>query len=416
MVKSKISRSFVVAVFIVMIVFLGYLDVKCIINEPAQGMTSKIMRLGFVFGILMLVIIYIWIKDKLYRIKMKRSHALILRHIYIAIAVIITNLLTVYKYINNMGILILLCNIVVTLITAFIIKKIIFNVSKSDMLAVVATFTYSMLPMTFENVYTHIISVLITLFYLAVILVLQMLIDELKQKGIKTSKYLILALMLGIFMGITCILGVNFLVWSIAVVLLLLITVNLDNTHMNFPKKIMNSITQENRERLYKIERINISKLLICIFIALIVMFVMYFIGTFTFNKIVSMSDNVLIHTIGNNISDNNKVVENISQFSIRKLLNDSKVFLKFSKNYYMTLFVYILLVETLSILLKRKYDTKSTILKLIFVLTFFAMSVFSINIYIMQPLFSIILMLIAIVNTSSIYLNREERVKMLVA
>lgn len=416
MIRSKISRSFIVAIFIVMIIFLGYLDIRYIISAPTQSVSAKLIKLGYIFGIIALVLLYTYIKEKLYKIKMKRSHSLILRHIFISIAVVVTNILVMSKHFSSIALDTLICYIILTVITSFIIKKLIFNVSKSDILSVIATFSYSLLPIVFENSYIVINSAMIILFVFATILNLQILIDELKQKGIKTSKYLILSTTLGILMGITCVIGVNFLVWIIVSILLLIVTINLDNTHVNFPKKIMNSVTQQKREKLYSIERININKLLVCIFIALILMFFIYFIGNIIFDKIANMNNNILVHTINNNMNNNNSVKFMCGEISFTKFINDAKKIVQCSKSYYMTLFVYIILIEVLNILLKRRYDTKSTILKSIFVLIFIVTSMFNINVYIMQQLFSVMLMLIAIVNTSNIYLNREERVKMLVA
>ena len=89
---------------------------------------------------------------------------------------------------------------------------------------------------------------------------------------------------------------------------------------------------------------------------------------------------------------------------------------MNFSKTYYMVIFVYIILIELLAFMLKRRYDTKSTVMKLMLVCIFVVSSIFKLNILYIQPLITTICILIAIVNTSNIYLNREERVKMLVA
>ncbi|MNI68562.1 hypothetical protein D3C73_1242650 [compost metagenome] len=67
-----------------------------------------------------------------------------------------------------------------------------------------------------------------------------------------------------------------------------------------------------------------------------------------------------------------------------------------------------------LTVILRRRYDTKSTIMKIMFILTLFSYSACSNSIYLYQPVFTIQLILIAIVNTSNIYLNREERIKLL--
>lgn len=416
MVRSKISRSIVVVIFIALVIFLGYLDVKCILGTSSGPIKMKILKVGYVFLLGLLLALYVYLKDKLYKIKMKRSHSLIIRYIFLSIIVIIANVIKLKSRIDSFGIPLIIGIITINLITSFIIKKVIFNVSKSDMLSVIALLAYCMLPIAIDNNTLYFNSTLVVLFVFATILNIQILIDELKQKGIKTKKYLILSFMLGIFMGISSLFGINYLVWIILLGVLLVITINLDNTHINFPKKIMQSMTQENREKLYGIERINISKLSICIILSLILMFITYYIGTAIFSNLFKDSQNEIVQVINLSIENNN--IFNFKNFHISfgKFNQDSKIFVQFSKDYYLVLFIYIILIEALNILLKRRYDTKSTILKSIFILSYIFMSIFSINICILQPLFSIMLVLIALVNTSNLYLNREERVKMLVA
>ena len=54
--------------------------------------------------------------------------------------------------------------------------------------------------------------------------------------------------------------------------------------------------------------------------------------------------------------------------------------------------------------------------MKLFFILLYICISVFGLDITHYQMILTVFLILISIVNTSNIYLNREERVKMLVA
>ena len=54
--------------------------------------------------------------------------------------------------------------------------------------------------------------------------------------------------------------------------------------------------------------------------------------------------------------------------------------------------------------------------MKFIFLMIFSTMVVFKVNINFYQPILTVLLIMIAIVNTSNIYLNREERIKLLVA
>ena len=83
---------------------------------------------------------------------------------------------------------------------------------------------------------------------------------------------------------------------------------------------------------------------------------------------------------------------------------------------FYILLFIYIIFMEILAICLHRRYDTKSTLMKTILLCLYASIVIFNMNIYYFQPVITILLILIAIVNTSNIYLNREERIKMLVA
>ncbi|MEG1363072.1 MAG: hypothetical protein RSC92_01315, partial [Clostridia bacterium] len=84
------------------------------------------------------------------------------------------------------------------------------------------------------------------------------------------------------------------------------------------------------------------------------------------------------------------------------------------SKMFYFILFTYIILIELLNICLRRKYDTKSTMIKILFILILIFYSKFSYSIYQYKDVISTLLIIIAIVNTSNIYLNKEERVKLL--
>ena len=219
--------------------------------------------------------------------------------------------------------------------------------------------------------------------------------------------------MLGLCLGITILLGINIFVWLIVLLILLLITVNLDNTHISFSKKIMNNVTQEKREQLYKIERINISKLLISILIIFIFICIFYLVSRFLAAKYLDFTNNEFIANIVNNIKANNITNMHIDIGSIKERLS---IFSSYSTTYYLILYVYILFAEVLAFILKRKYDTKSTTIKAIFLLTLLMVIITNVNLIVYQSMFTIMLILIAIVNTSNIYLNREERIKMLVA
>ena len=415
MIVSKISRSLVVVIFVASIIFLGILDFRALTSESVVSNYSNVTKLIYGVVVIALVLLYIYIKDKLYKKKIKRNIGLIFRYIYVSIIIVISKLLILKLQNINLLKSELIVYILVSYVLGIVIKKIVFNVSKSDMLSVFGTFAYSLLPVISEIENKNIIiSTIYSLIIFSTILAIQILIDELKQRGMKTKKYAVEACITGLLIGLSLFFGTNIIIWVIFALGILLIAYNLDNTHINFPKKVMAGITQTQRENLYKIERINISKLLVSLVIICIVSTLMFFGGKFVINKI-NTNQNYYVQTISNNINLSNNFNKN-TNFDIHTLTNTYKNFINYSKTYYMLLFIYIIFMEILAVALKRRYDTKSTVMKLLFLLILNMISIYSCNLILYQNALTIFLILIAIVNTSNIYLNREERIKMLVA
>lgn len=417
---SKISRSIIVAIFVVCIIFLGYLDIISMLQRVESPSTvTGLMKVGYGIVLLVFVLLYVYMKDKLYRMKVKRKLSFVYRYIYLILAIVGVSIYLVYQMIYPASGIFIASYVAISLAVAFCIKKVVFNTSKSDILSVFGMFAVTMMPAFLTDRNTLINSMCIALIVVVTLLILQLLIDELKQRGIKTKKYLWEACILGVGIGICMLFSIHLAVFAILCLVLLLITTRLDNTHISFPKRVMASITQEQREQLYRIERINISKLVISCVVALAIGVIVFMMGkwilgvlpeTITQTPIVTqIEQNIEKTQIGAlSFSDGKGNVSHIYQYA--------KALVGLSKSYYMTIFIYIILVELLALILKRKYDTKSTVLKAFFILLFCFAAVFQINIYLMQPILTILLILIAIVNTSNIYLNREERVKMLVA
>ena len=410
---SRISRGLVVAIFVLIIVFLGMLDVKLIFQNEINNTSSysPVTKLIYAFIIFALTIIYIYIKDKFYKMKIKRKIALVYRYIYLITTIIAARYLILTSTVRDLSSFALVVNIIFTVIIAIIVKRIVFNISKSDILSVIAVVAYCMNLNVIPDTETISISMFITLIVTSISLILQLLIDELKQKGIKTKKYILFSCILGILMGISTLVGISIINWIVVLVLLLFVTVNLDNTHLDFPKSFVNSLSQKSKDRLYKLERININKILVSIVIAVICILLVYNIGQLVIYKFSDISVMEIL---------NNKFNIESNPFSLKETISGIKEysvsFLSLSTTYYLTLIVYILLLEILSFFLRRKYDTKTTVIKSIFIMLFITMCIFKLNIYYFQPLFNILLVIIAIINTSSMYLNREERIKLLVA
>ena len=406
---SKISRSLVVVLFVALIIFMGYEDVILLLNNSSNSTILNILKVVYIIVTFLLVALYVYIKDKLYRMKIKRNISLIYRYIYISFIVIVMSIISIYKYLYLINNLTLGIYVLLKFIIGLILKKIIFNVSKSDILSVLGLFGFAMLPCVYSDINILFTNLINTLVVFIAILIIQKLIDELKQRGIKNKKYLFLSLLLGIFIGFTIILGISAYLWGLIALMSLILTVNLDKTHLDFPKKIITFANQKIKDALYKVERININKLVFSIFVITIVACIVSFIGRILVLNIDFLKES-LVFNLNTGISN-----FNISN-AIYNFVNNTKILLSTSRTYYILIFAYIVFIEVLAVVLHRRYDTKSTIMKLFFILLYISISIFDLNITNYQTILTVLLILISIVNTSNIYLNREERIKMLVA
>lgn len=406
---SKISRSLVVVLFVALVIFMGYEDVMLLLNNSSNSTTLNILKVVYIIVAILLVALYVYIKDKLYRMKIKRNISLIYRYIYISFIVVIMSIISIYKYLYLINNLTLGIYVLLKLVIGLILKKIIFNVSKSDILSVLGLFGFAMLPCVYSDINILFTNLINTLVVFIAILTIQKLIDELKQRGIKNKKYLILSLLLGIFIGFTITLGISTYLWGVMALMSLILTVNLDRTHLDFPKKIVTYVNQKIKDTLYKVERININKLAFSIIIIAIVAGIVACICDIVISNIDLLKEKVVLNL---NTGISNFDISNISY----NLVNNTKILLSTSRTYYLLILVYIVFIEVLAVVLHRRYDTKSTIMKLFFILLYISIAIFGLDITNYQTILTVLLILISIVNTSNIYLNREERVKMLVA
>ena len=296
------------------------------------------------------------------------------------------------------------------------LKKIIYNISKSDLLSVVGMLMYALLPNQITDKLMYFSMASLTLFTLLVIMQMQKLIDELKQLGIKTKRYIILSMITGVLIGITILLNLNSIIWIVIAVSLMFVTSNLDKTHLNFSNKIINNLRQKNKEILYSIERIYINKIFISVVVILIFSYISYFALNFVILKsynipVVTNAINSIKDPVGNNVINNLKLFQTMEKDNI---ISNFQNLISYSKGYFLILSIYIIFIEVLTVCLRRRYDTKSTIIKVLFILTITFSTLFGLNILIYGQLITVLLILISIINTSNLYLNRDERIKLL--
>ena len=411
---SKISRSIVVAIFVALILFLGVSDFIYINNvEKAVNSINGWVKFGYIILVIVLVSLYTYVREKISRLKLQKTISLIYRYIYITLVMLATTFFKIYKVMEIYPKRSLVLYFVLTYLIGICIQRIIFNVSKSDVLSVLGMFISFTLPVVIDDKTIDLNSKVIVFIMLMSIYVLQILLDELKQLNIKNKKYIIQAVILGVLIGVSTIVGINYLIWVVIGVISLFITSNLDSTSLNLSNRQNKTIKRKkNNYFIYKIERIKISKLLISLCIIVAISTVIYFSGREVV-RYFAMNGNGVCQNIVNDLTVG---IHTDTDTSFENLKLQAYAFSSMSTKFYIVCYFYIIAMEILALVLKRKYDTKSTVIKLSFMLLFGIIAIFKLNIVYYQPILTLLLVIICIVNTTNIYYNREERIKMIEA
>lgn len=412
---SKISRGLVVAIFAALMILLIVTDLRLLFSDFTfkYDIISKIVYVVVLLG---LIIAYALIKEKLSKKRVKKVISLTYRFMFLVTVTFLAKLLTIYTTIQELSSLTTLTCVIISVLSAVVLKKIIYNISKSDLLSVTGMLMYAFIPNIITDKLVYFNMAILNLSILLVLMFMQILIDELKQPRLQTKKYMVLSLITGLLMGITMFFNLNSLIWIIIAISLMFVTSNLDKTHINFSNKIINNLRQKNKEMLYSIERIYINKIFISILIMLVFSYFSYIFLNFAMLKTYDIP--VVTNVISSiKEADGNNVINNIKEFKtieVSNIMNNTQSFLSNSKGYYLVLSIYIIFIEILTVCLRRRYDTKSTIIKILFILIFSFTVLFGLNILVYGSILTVLLILISIINTSNLYLNRDERIKLL--
>ncbi len=413
---SKISRSLIVAIFVAFILFLGVKDITYMNRMPEGAGASSFAKVFYFSVVMVLVVLYTYVREKLSRLKLQKPISTVYRYIYIVLVMIASTFFKVYNVMDTYPSRTLVLYFVLTFFMGFYTQRIIFNISKSDVLSVLGMFVAFTMPNVISDKTINLNSKFIVCTLLCSLYIMQTLIDELKQLNIKNKKYIKQALILGVCVGLSTLCGVSYLIWTIIAVLSLFITSNLDSTSLNLTgkrKKPTNAIKRKrNNYFIYKVERIKISKLLISLVIITVIATGIYFCGRIVTHKIADRGNRVCL----NIINDLMIGVHSNSSISYSTISEQAQNFVGLSTKFYILCIAYIVFMELLALALHRKYDTKSTLIKAVFVTQFVVVMIFKLNMLYYQPLFTILLVIICIVDTTNIYYNREERIKMIEA
>lgn len=417
--RSRIIRGIIVAIFIVCSVVMLLVSIKNTIEVQSTFKTSY--RLIYIIALLLSIFFYALLKSKLKLLNCKRSVEYTYRYIYLVMLILITRFVAVLIYKDNsitnliepsfdkgMGSYLvyflgkitlyplyatIIINTILTFMCSIIIKRMVFNVTTNEMLSAIATIIYIFIPQAILNTTNYTPYNFNTLFILCGVYLLLLIIDEVKQHKLKNKKYLNYTVLMGIciLLDILC-LG-RFEFWVIILLISLVISNNVGYVRVNNKREFVEKINSISaRKLMYKMEAIAINKLLLVSVI--IILFIAAGIGiTYLFeHEFLDIYENINIYNLYNNFSKN----------------------IYSSKNYYVVLVSLIFILEILGIILKRKVDTKSSLIKLSNILI--ALITLIINKTYSASMLDAFLVLSLILNVGNIYYNRDEKIKLLKA
>ncbi len=417
--RSRIIRSIIVVIFMVCSVGMLVICAKNSLNS--QSTFNLSYKIIYVISLLLAIFFYALLKNKLKLLSCKKSIEYTYRYIYLVMLILITRFIAVWLFKdismpdliipsldNGLGSYVvyflgkltlyplystIIINTALTFVTAIIIKRLVFNVTTNEMLSAIATIIYIFVPQGIINTTNYVSYNFNTLFVLAGIYILLLIIDEVKQHKLKNKKYLKLTYIMGICILLDILFGGRFEFWIIILFTALIISNNVGYVRVNSKREFVEKFSSVNaRKLMYKMEAITINKLLLVS--GILLLFIAAGVGTIyiTGQDLIGIYKNVDVNNIYNNF------VNGIWS----------------SKNYYIVIISFIIILEILGVILMRKIDTKTSLIKLcstlVILITLTTNKTYSVS------MLDAFLTLSLILNIGNIYYNRDEKIKLLKA
>lgn len=414
------KRSRIICSIITVVTSLILLIVLAILFKSTREVKTNLslyIKLIYIALFLVCMFGYAFLKKKL-NMKLKSSRLIYsYRYLYLALIVFVTRFIMAYinkdnvmpnlvlsfenglgsyivdglsKVINSQMYAVVIINTIITFISVMIIKRIVFNITTSEILSAIATIMYIFLPQSLLLTTDYVKYNFNLVIILTVILIIMKIIDEVSQRRLKSSKYIILTGIAAILIELDLILSGSYIFWLSVISIMILVSKNIDFTHVSFGDKQKEHLPIKLNRILYKIERINISKLLN-------VFIILFITSTIVFSIIYTSTD----------------LQSTINLAKISNLDNNIEEIFKSSRNYYIVIIILILVLEFLGVILKRKTDIKIIIIKGTLVITTFVTAFYR-NTVNASIIFDVILILVLILDIGNIYYNREDKIKLL--
>lgn len=416
--RSKVIRAIIATIFLLVLVIV--ISILTLDSLKISSNISTNMKLWYALSLILAIIGYAFLKNRLVKMNIKKSIEYIYRYIYLFLITIGTRLIAAYIYkkeiVNGMNLSVgddglggylvnfignmvidkgyapLIINTGIAFVIAICIKRIMFNITKNEILSSIASIIYLFMPLGITSTVAYTSQIFNTLFILLGIYTILKMIDEVKQHKLNNDKYVSLAAFVAMFALFDLTFGGTIYIWIFTLGLTMIIGDNIDYIQIDFTKSFVDKFDIKIKKIIYRLERLKISKLII---------------GNFVVIIILAIWGGVI--TLLTGTADIWKLPLNMN---VSQIIDNIKECFDGSRNYYILAFSLIVILEILGKILNRKKDTKSTFLKIVFVVTLVISGINDkvYSVYVMDVVTSILLVL----NLGNIYYNREEKIKLL--
>ncbi|MBR5227460.1 MAG: hypothetical protein IKV94_02365 [Clostridia bacterium] len=404
---SRINRS------IITILYLVFMCVMSVVAFKADFVSDiRVNTLGVVIYLVIFVLSVCFYQVFKRKIKEKTGNekiCLLYKSLYLAVLVIISRIVMAFVFKNHIStevVLVdnvslskyildfivnitheakyapLILNSLFTFINAMLIKQIMTNLLDNDAVATTAAIAYMLTPLSLINSVQYNSLMFNTTFVLLGLLLINKIYDEIINYGDKSTKYIILTLILSLVVSLDILFGGSLSAWVIILLVLFVTTDYVDGEYIKRFEAIK-KILKGSKEIVIKK---SIIVLVLVVIIASIVSGIVYGLG---------------LNNIGVFVNDN--WIE-----TLNTIFGPFRVL-------FIILGIIVALSEIVSFALKRKNGTKVVLVQTM-ILIYGLISVLYVNeeygLCIFEALFSMSFLL----STGNIYYNRNEKIKLLKA
>ena len=165
---SKISRGLVVCIFIIFITLMLVLNIQSMITQSEKEYGSIYLKILYIVSVVLIITVYSVIKERLSKKNVPKTKNMIIRYTFVIILTFAIKI-AIGLYVDPKQLLnYALLYAAFSMVNAFVLKKIIYNISKSDVLSALGFTLYMFLPSVSKSAEETIITYILVLVLLSV--------------------------------------------------------------------------------------------------------------------------------------------------------------------------------------------------------------------------------------------------------